>query len=224
MTFSLAGRCDRTGMFGAVVTSSSPAVAARCVQARASVGAACSQNVTDPSLRGLLLAALAEGKSAQQALDHVVAVASYAEYRQLTVVDAQGNTAAYSGSNTLGLHTTACTQNAVAAGNLLANDKVPQAMLDAFGADPDADLGDRLLAALAAGDAAGGEEGPVRSCGLIVVDKVSWPVTDLRVDWADNPIDELSQIWQVWQPQAADYVTRAVNPDGAPSYGVPGDQ
>ena len=154
----------------------------------------------------------------------MVAIASHAKYRQLTVVDAHGNTAAYSGANTLGLHTTARAQNAVAAGNLLANDKVPQAMLDAFAADTEAHLADRLLAALAAGDAAGGEEGPVRSCGLIVVDKVSWPVTDLRVDWADNPIDELSQLWQVWKPQAEDYVTRALNPDGAPSYGVPGDE
>jgi len=210
-------------MFGAVVTSSSPAVAARCVRARASVGAACSQNVTDPSLGGLLLNALAAGKSARQALDQVVAAASHAEYRQLTVIDAQGNTAAYSGANTLGLHRTVTAQNAVAAGNLLANDMVPPAMLDAFAAEPDAHLADRLLAALAAGDAAGGEEGPVRSCGLVVVDKVSWPVTDLRVDWADNPIAELSQIWQVWKPQAEDYVTRALNPDGAPSYGVPGD-
>lgn len=224
MTFSLAARCARTGMLGAVVTSSSPAVAARCVRARASVGAACSQNVTDPSLGSALLDALAAGKSAQQALDQVVAEASHADYRQLTVVDMQGNTAAFSGAHTLGLYRTASTHNAVAAGNLLANDTVPQAMLDTFAAEPDAHLGDRLLAALAAGEAAGGEEGPVRSCGLIVVDKVSWPVTDLRVDWADNPIAELNEIWQVWQPQADDYVTRALNPHGAPTYGVPGDE
>ena len=209
-------------MFGAVVTSSSPAVAARCAWARASVGAACTQNVTDPSLGNRLLDALARGRSAQQALDEVVASAAYPEFRQLTVVDVQGNTAAISGSRTLGLHTTARRQNAVASGNLLADENVTRAMLDAFEADPDAHLGDRLLAGLVAGQAAGGEVGPLHSCGLVVVDRVSWPVTDLRVDWSDDPIDELVKIWQVWGPQADDYVTRALDPASAPSYGVPG--
>lgn len=224
MTFSLAGRCARTGMSGAIVTSSSPAVAARCAWARAGVGAACTQNVTDPSLGAKLLDRLAAGDGAKQALDAVVAVADHADYRQLTVVDATGATAAFSGAHTLGRHTTAEGADCVAAGNLLASDAVPDAMVAAFTADPDAHLGDRLLAALAAGERAGGEEGPVRSCGMVIVDSVSWPVTDLRVDWADSPVEELSRIWQVWRPQADDYVTRALDPRSAPSYGVPGDE
>lgn len=224
MTFSLAGRCRRTGMFGAVVTSSSPAVAARCAWARAGVGAACTQNVTDPSLGDALLDALQSGRSAQQAMDHVVGEATYPEHRQLTVVDAAGATATHSGTHTLGRHTVAPGSDAVAAGNLLSSDKVPQAMVEAFEADPEAHLGDRLLAGLKAGVDAGGEEGPVHSCGIVVVDKVSWPVTDLRVDWGDDPIDELIEAWQVWKPQADDYVTRALDPTSAPSYGVPGDE
>jgi uncharacterized Ntn-hydrolase superfamily protein len=223
VTFSLAARCRRTGMFGVVVTSSSPAVAARCAQARAGVGAACTQNITDPSLGHRLLDALAAGLDAQKALDRVVAEAPYAEFRQLSVVDVTGNTAAYSGERTLGRHRTAQGRDAVAAGNLLADEAVPQAMVDAFAADPDAHLGDRLLAALSAGRAAGGEEGPVRSCGVVIVDKVSWPVTDLRVDWSEDPISDLAEAWAVWKPQAEDYVTRALNPSTAPSYGVPGD-
>lgn len=224
MTFSLAGRCARTGMFGAVVTSSSPAVAARCAWARAGVGAACTQNVTDPKLGPALLDALAEGRAAQEALDHVVAHTTHAAYRQLTVVDVQGRSAAYSGEQTLGWHGTVVGRDAVAAGNLLADEAVPQAMLDAFAAHPDDHLGDRLLAALRAGAARGGEEGPVRSCGMVIVHRVAWPVTDLRVDWADEPIDDLATAWQVWKPQADDYVMRALDPSGAPSYGVPGDE
>lgn len=223
MTFSLAGRCRRTGMFGAVVTSSSPAVAARCAWARAGVGAVCTQNITDPSLGNKLLGELEAGHSAQAALDAVVRGASYPAYRQLSVVDADGNTATHSGEQTLGMHRTVETANVVAAGNLLASDKVPRAMVDAFEADPDAHLADRLLAGLRAGDEAGGEEGPVHSCGIVVVDKVAWPVTDLRVDWGDEPIDELVAVWEIWRPQAEDYVTRALNPTSAPSYGVPGD-
>lgn len=224
MTFSLAGRCARTGMFGVVVTSSSPAVAARCAWARAGVGAACTQNITDPTLGNALLDAVEEGRLAQQALDHVVDRASHAPYRQLSVVDRDGRVAAYSGDETLGLHRTVLGADAVAAGNLLSDAAVPQAMVDAFAADPDLHLGDRLVAALQAGEAAGGEEGPVRSCGLLVVDRAPWPVTDLRVDWTDDPIATLAGIWEVWKPQADDYITRALDPSSAPSYGVPGDE
>lgn len=224
MTFSLVGRCERTGRFGAVVTSSSPAVAARCAWARAGVGAVCTQNVTDPTLGPRLLDALESGLDAQSALDQVLAGASYPEYRQLSVVDAQGRVAVYSGEQTLGTNRTVTGPNVAAAGNLLTDPAVPDAMVAAFRADPAADLGDRLLAALQAGEAAGGEEGPVHSCGLLIVDKVAWPVTDLRVDWAENPIADLAGAWGVWKPQAEDYVTRALNPSSAPSYGVPGDE
>ncbi|MFV8243248.1 DUF1028 domain-containing protein [Mycolicibacterium peregrinum] len=224
MTFSLAGRCARTGMFGAVVTSSSPAVASRCVWARSGVGVACTQNVTDPTLGPKLLDQLADGLPAQAAMDHVVAHAAYPEFRQLTVVDAAGEVASYSGTSTLGTHVVATGVDAVAAGNLLSSEKVPQAMIEAFEADPGLHLADRLLAGLRAGEEAGGEEGPVHSCGLLVVADAEWPLTDLRVDWADDPITRLAEVWQVWQPQAEDYTLRARRPDLAPSYGVPGDE
>ena len=90
----------------------------------------------------------------------------------------------------------------------------------------DVDLdGDRLIAALQAGLAAGGEEGPVRSCGMVMVRDVDWYVADLRVDWSEgDPIAELAQVWDVYRPQLDDYVTRALDPTAAPSYGVPGDE
>lgn len=224
MTFSLAGRCARTGQFGAVVTSSSPAVAARCAWARAGVGAACTQNVTDPSLGPKLLDALESGATPGEALAAVVAKAPHAEHRQLTVIDRTGAAASYSGDLTLGTHRTVEGPDCVAAGNLLSSPAVPEEMVHAFSADPAAALGDRLLAALRAGEDAGGEEGPVHSCGLVVVDEVSWPVTDLRIDWSDSSTDDLEQLWHVWAPQADDYVARALDPTAAPSYGVPGDE
>lgn len=225
MTFSLIGRCGRTGRLGAVVTSSSPAVAARCVWARQGVGVAATQNVTDPTLGNKLLDQLASGATAQQAMDAVVAAAPYAEYRQLTVLDVHGNGTTYSGPNTLGTNTVAIGVDVVAAGNLLSSEKVPQAMVEAFEADPTHDLGDRLLAALRAGEDAGGEEGPIHSCGLLIVSDAEWPLTDLRVDWAqDDPIARLEEAWAVWKPQAEDYTQRARRPDLAPSYGVPGDE
>jgi uncharacterized Ntn-hydrolase superfamily protein len=82
---------------------------------------------------------------------------------------------------------------------------------------------ERLLAGFVAGLAAGGEQGPVRSAGPAVVEDVSWRVTDLRVDDADDPAAELSRLLALWLPQKRDYLVRAIDPSVAPSYGVPGD-
>jgi uncharacterized Ntn-hydrolase superfamily protein len=224
VTFSLVGRCARTGMVGVAVSSSSPAVAARCAHARAGVGAAASQNVTDPRLGPLMLELIESGRSAQEAVTAIAKRAPHAEHRQLTAIDGIGGSGAFSGSRTLGVHGTALGVGAAAAGNLLADAAVPGAMLRAFAARADDDLGDRLMAALAAGLAAGGEVGPVHSAGLLVCDQETWPMTDLRVDWDDAPIDRLAQLWELWKPQAGAYVTRALDPEAAPSYGVAGDE
>src|SRR5215217_7203431 len=223
MTFSLVARCPRTGMFGVVVTSSSPAVAARCACARAGVGAVTTQNVTDPRLGPRLLDAMQRGMGAREALAGVVAGAEFAEYRQLTAVDQVGSVASYSGERTLGTYRAVEGEGVVAAGNLLASPDVPAAMVGAFMAREQDDHGDRLVYALGMGLAAGGEEGPVHSAGLVLVDRVPWYVADLRVDWSDDPIGDLAKLWELWKPQMNDYLTRALNPSAAPGYGVPGD-
>ena len=224
MTFSLLGADAGSGQIGIVVSSSSPAVAARCAWVRAGVGAAASQNVTDPRLGPRLLDLLEAGRSPQEAIDAVVATAADVEYRQLAVIDRQGRTAAYSGSRSLGTHACAHGRGTVAAGNLLADPAVPARMVEAFETSAGGALGDRLVAALRAGLSAGGEDGPVRSAGLLIADAVAWPVADLRVDWADDPIAELAGLWERWKPQSDGYVVRALDPAAAPSFGVPGDE
>jgi len=85
-------------------------------------------------------------------------------------------------------------------------------------------LADRLMRALLAGQAAGGEEGPVHSAGLLVYGELDWPIVDLRLDWVDaHPVEKLGDAWHIFAPQVADYVTRARDPRAAPSFGVPGD-
>jgi len=212
MTFSLAGRCEHTGAVGAVIASASMAVAARCVAVRAGVGAVCSQSTTDPGLRGALLEAMAGGLGASDALAAVVGRTPDIAYRQLAVVDAAGGSAAYSGELALGEARDACAAGAAAAGNLLADPGVPAAMLAAFGDRAGDSLGERLIAALAAGLAAGGEVSPVRSAGMVIAESVAWPVTDLRVDWHDDPVEQLAGLWRLWQPQAESYVRRALRP------------
>ena len=224
MTFSLVARCPETGMFGIAISSSSPAVAARCAYARAGVGAVASQNVTDPTLGPLVLDTMAAGGDAASAIERVRKEGRFPEYRQVLAVDAQGGTAIHSGPNALGTWSEAQAQNVASGGNLLANPGVPQAIVDGWLASS-GHIGDRLIAALRAGLAAGGEAGPVHSAGMMIVDKVSWPVADLRCDWTEDcPIEAIASAWQVYKPQLEAYVTRALDPREAPSYGVPGDE
>lgn len=224
MTFSLVARCARTGMFGVAISSSSPAVAARCSYARAGVGAVASQNVTDPTLGPLALDLMEGGMSAAEAIAEVRRRGKFIEYRQVLAVDRNGETAIHSGPNSLGIWTQAQARDVASGGNLLANDGVPQAIVDDF-LSSSGHLGDRLIAAMRAGLAAGGEAGPVRSAGLKIVDKVSWPVADLRCDWTEDcPIEAVATAWEIYKPQLDAYIQRALDPRQAPSYGVPGDE
>jgi uncharacterized Ntn-hydrolase superfamily protein len=223
MTFSLVARDPSTGAFGIVVCSSSPAVAARCAHPRATVGVVASQNVTNPALGPRVLDLLAGGYGADAALKSVLAHEHHPDFRQVTVVDAGGNTAVHSGGRSLGVHTHAVGEQAVAAGNLLKDERVITDLLAGYADSTSATFEERLLDGLRAAEAAGGEEGQVHSAGLVVVEDVSWPVTDLRVDYAEDPLADLAALWQIWKPQKDDYRVRAVDPTRAPSYGVPGD-
>jgi uncharacterized Ntn-hydrolase superfamily protein len=224
MTFSISGRCARTGMFGIAVSSSSPCVAARCAHARAGVGVCATQNITDPRLGPRALDLMQAGASAEEALSRLKEEAPHLAYRQLALVDRKGGTASFSGERTLGRYRTVEAPNVVAAGNLLSDLRVPEAMVQSFLQDDERHLGDRLIGAIQAAVAAGGEEGPVHSVGMLLVRDVSWPVADLRVDWHEtDPIGALAELWALWRPQMDAYVTRALDPREAPSYGVPGD-
>ncbi|MFZ5710470.1 MAG: DUF1028 domain-containing protein [Pseudomonadota bacterium] len=224
MTFSLVARCARTGKFGVAVASSSPAVAARCAHVRAGIGAVATQNVTDPRLGPKLLDRLAAGLSAPEALAAVLADEPHPAFRQLLVIDAEGRTAIHSGPRALGTWAEARGRDVASGGNLLAHAGIPAAIVAAFETAPGA-LGDRLLAAMKAGLTAGGEAGPIHSAGMLISGRESWPWADLRCDWTEgDPIAELGKAWTVFAPQADAYVIRALNPDAAPRYGVPGDE
>ncbi|MEU6673671.1 DUF1028 domain-containing protein [Streptomyces sp. NPDC046925] len=223
MTFSLVVRDGER--FGIAASSSSPAVAARVVHLRPGVGAATSQNITDPMLGTALLDGLAAHGDAQRALADVTGTAANKEtvdYRQLTVLGRSGPGFAFSGPRTLGTFASATADGAVAAGNMLSGEHVPGVLVDAYAAAT-GELEERLLTAMKAAVAAGGEEGPVYSAGMAVVADVGWRVTDLRVDWADDPLDRLGDLLDVWLPQRDDYVRRGLDPASSPSYGVPGD-
>lgn len=224
MTFAILGFCPSSGQVGVALTTSSIAVGARCPWVWPGVGAVATQNVTDPRLGPRLLDLMDRGLAPGEAIEQLQGEPHIA-HRQLLAIDVQGRTGAFSGAETLGLHATAEGENCAAGGNLLANDGVPAAMTAAFASNGGATLAERLVAALAAGLAAGGEAGTVHSAALVVADKQDWPYVDLRIDWTErDPVAELAALWAAYQPQAGDYVTRALDPGTAPSYGVPGDE
>ena len=219
MTYSIAAKCPRTGMFGVAVTTSSIAVGSRCAFVRAGVGAVLTQHRTDPRLgpRGLDL--LAQGLTAKQVIDALTRDDPTIGWRQLLVIDTQGTTAWFHGERIKSVHSAHTGVHCVAAGNILRNTNVTKAMVEACDADPSLALPERLLRAMEAGHAAGGEPKQVKSASLLVAHKESFPYVDLRVDYDPRPLEQLRWLWEIFEPSAGTYVARAVDPDSVPGGG-----
>ena len=210
MTYSLAGRCARTGMMGGVITTSSPAVGSRCLFARAGVGVVLTQNLTDPRLGPRGLALLEGGCSAAETMAALEVSTAHAAIRQLAVLHRDGTSAHFSGSGITSILAEAQGEGCVAVVNILRNTEIPAAMVAAFERSPEAPLAERLLDALDAGTAAGGELRPLVSAALMVVDREAFPYVDLRVDSDDDPTARLRRLWGDYAPLADMYVDRAL--------------
>jgi uncharacterized Ntn-hydrolase superfamily protein len=216
MTFSIAGRCARTGMLGAVVTTSSMAVGGRCAYAQANVGAVLTQHRTDPRLGPKMLERLREGAVPAAILKDFEKSETGIGWRQLAIIDAKGQAAFFNGSNIYSVFKGLVGRDCVAVGNILRNTDVVDAMVQSFEANEAQPLAERLMRAIEAGDAAGGELKQIKSAGLMVAHRESFPFVDLRVDLDPRPLVQLRFLWELYQPTADEYVVRAVNPDSAP--------
>jgi len=216
MTFSIAGRCPRTGMLGAVVTTSSMSVGSRCAYATAGVGAALTQHRTDPRLGPRMLERLAQGVSPEAIMRDLEASEPGVGWRQLAVIGADGAGAFLNGDKISSVAKGQVGRDCVAIGNILHNTGVVDAMVETFEANADQPLAERLLRAIEAGEAAGGELKQVKSAGLVVAHRESFPFVDLRVDLSPQPLVQLRFLWELYQPTADAYVIRAVDPDNAP--------
>ena len=216
MTYSIAAKCSRTGMFGAAVTTSSIGVGARCAYARAGVGAVLTQHRTDPRLGPKGLDLLAQGLSAQDVIERLTRGVPGIGWRQLAVIDNEGRTAAYHGERISSVHSGDEGPGCIAIGNIVRTTGVTRAMVDAFGADPKLHLAERLVRSMEAGYAAGGEPKQVKSAALLVVERESFPLIDLRVDYDPQPLVQLRWLWEIYEPSVKLYVDRALNPDSVP--------
>ncbi|WP_142848405.1 DUF1028 domain-containing protein [Telmatospirillum sp. J64-1] len=217
MTYSIAAHCPESNAFGIAITSSSICVPSRCAWVSPK-GLVVTQNVTDPSFGPSGLAMLQEGRTADEIVKTLLASTPHGAWRQLVVIDGSGKVEAFSGDKAMPVVALKKGKGVIAMGNMLANDAVPQAMVDSFESNAGKTLTERLLTALEAGLDQGGETGEEHSAGLHVAAKLSWPIVDLRVDWHDEPIAELRRLWTLYRPQLDDYVARALNPEAAPAF------
>jgi uncharacterized Ntn-hydrolase superfamily protein len=217
MTFSLMAHDPATGMFGIAIATSSIAVGNRCPWVRAGVGAVTTQSRTDIRLgpRGLDL--LEEGLSAREVVEKLVAESEFPEQRQIAAIDRSGNTAFYCGPKITTVNSGWQGMGCVSTGNGLDNLDVPRRMVEYFEAATDVPFIPRLLGSIDAGIAAGGEYGPVKAAGLLVADKESWPLVDLRVDYEDEPEKKLRSLWELYEPQVEHFLIQVLRPFEIPA-------
>ncbi|MEQ9138684.1 MAG: DUF1028 domain-containing protein [Thalassobaculum sp.] len=217
MTFSIAGRCARTGQFGVALATSSIGAGGRCPHLRPGVGAVLTQARTDPRLGPLGLGLLAGGCGAQQTIDSLVAATPHANWRQLAVLTAAGDAACWTGAD-VGRPADGMTlDGAVVVGNWVKSETVIAAIAAGYETDPLAELADRLVQGLEGGEQEGGELDPLQSAAVVVCDPAyGFPVIDLRVDLSADPIRDLREAWERWRPIMDGYLQRAVDPANAP--------
>lgn len=196
-TFSIVGRCPRTGMLGVGVASKYVAVGAVCSHTRAEVGAISSQAYGNPYLGIDGLDLLQQGLDAQAALDRLLQGDPGREKRQVIIVDNQGRPAAFTGQLTSRWNGHLTGDNFAVAGNILTGEAVIQMMAEVFRRTIEAELPERLLQALEAGQQAGGDRRGKQAAHLQVVHQEAWKYVDLRVDEHPEPVIELRRIFEV---------------------------
>lgn len=197
MTFSIAAYLSQTGDLGVAVSTAIPAVGAINPFARAGVGAIATQGWSNPYLGIDGLSLLAQGLSAAEVLEQLLKVDPDKERRQLSIVDACGGVAAFTGDEVQPWKGHRTGEGYVTAGNFLISGETIQAMAEAFetACGP---LGERLLLALEAGQAIGGDRRGKVSAALLVVRDEEYPYVDLRVDEHAEPVAELRRIFDIY--------------------------
>lgn len=201
-TFSIVGYDAETGALGIAVQSKFFAVGAAVPWAEAGVGAIATQSRANTTYGPNGLKLLKSGLSAAQTLERLVAEDPGRATRQVGIVDAKGNVANYTGDECNAWAGAVSGKHYTAQGNILAGEDVVKAMRKAF-EDTEGELADKLMAALFAGQEAGGDTRGQQSAALLVVQENSGyggfndRYIDLRVDDAEKPIEELQRLLEI---------------------------
>ena len=215
-TFTILGRCSRTGALGIATATGEIAVGSRVPFVKSRIGTVATQALTDPRLGSLGLKLLETGFSAPKVLDEISASDPHVEFRQLAVVDADGRAAARTGGENRDWKGHHIGAGFVAMGNRLTGAAVVDAMATAFEIGADLSLEERLMRAIEAGRDAGGQPGGQRSAAILVAEDLAYPIVDLRADEHDEPIADLRRLLDAYTPRLPYYRVRAADPSVGP--------
>ena len=224
-TFTLIARCEKTGIMGVGMITSAIAVGSRCPFGLARVGVGSVQAFPDPRLRDLALRLLQMGYSATKVVEELVSSDPHRDYRQIGIVDKDNNTAAYTGAKNHPWAGHIIKNGFIAMGNYLAGKKTVTAMAKAYEASAGEILEERILKALEAGVAAGGQcdekgkpFGFLCSGAMLSFEWDTFPRVDLRVDHHPTPALELRRLWEIYEPLRHYFAKRASDPTIGSTY------
>lgn len=196
-TFSIVGRCARTGQLGVAVSTADVGAGRLVTWARAGVGAVATQSWPSLYLAIDALRLMEEGVSAPEAMTLVLREDPGRAVRQLGVVDARGGSATFSGDECTTWYGGINGPDFAAQGNMLIRGDTVTAMAESFPGTVELDLAERLMRALEAGQAGGGDKRGRQCAALLVVDREEYPLWDLRVDEHPQPVAELRRVYEV---------------------------
>lgn len=212
MTFTVIACCRRTGKTGFCQATSTPAVGWRCTDIVPGRGVVTVQAHGDYRLLQRGLGLLRQGQLPEAVLAELQASDPHAAYRQLAILDLQGRSAVSTGARARPWAGEIVGQDRIVSGNVLVGPQVLQAMDAAFAASQAQELEERLLRAVEAGRDAGGQEEGQTSCALVVYAEHAFPVVNLRVDVALEPVGEMRRILDWFKPLIPYYVARTLDP------------
>jgi uncharacterized Ntn-hydrolase superfamily protein len=193
MTWSIVAR-DRSGAFGVAIASRFFAVGALCPHVRSGVGAIATQALVNPLYGARALELMAQGVAAAEVVHALIAADEGRDHRQLHMIDAVGRIAAHTGSACIDWCGHLAGEGYSVAGNMLAGPQVIRDTAAAYEAGTELAFAERLIAALAAGDAAGGDKRGKQAAALLIHGAEDYPLLSLRVDDHDNPLAELRRL------------------------------
>jgi uncharacterized Ntn-hydrolase superfamily protein len=217
VTWSIVAHDPATGAFAVAIATKAFAVGASCPFVRSGVGAVSTQSFTNRYLGPAILDALARGLPPDAAIEGALAGDSGRGLRQVHAVDRHGRTAAWTGRNCVEWCGSVADARVSVAGNMLAGEPTVSATLDAWQTHPDLAMPERLMAAMAAGEAAGGDRRGRQSAAMVLATTEDFADLDLRVDDSPDPLAELRRLLGIWRgeraPGLATQPSRA-NPSG----------
>jgi len=221
-TFSIVARCSRSGRLGIAVATAVPAVGGICPYVAPGVGAVSTQSWVNPYLALEIHDALRGGLSAETALNRALAADPAADVRQLGVVDARGKSAAWTGASCTPWCGHIIGEGFAVQGNMLVGADTIAGMASAFERNGDADLAERLMVALEAGDRAGGDKRGKQSAAMLIYGDEAYPWLDIRVDEHAAPVAELRRVLEIGRHQLIPFVEgmprRGSTPAPAPDH------